>query len=185
MFIIKKVKGNLCLFCSLNYSSEEDNTLQISSFSTNNNDIDEMKNNILEIIKLINTHKIICQYITIDLYYEKNDGKFILDKDISNVFKQLNFKWAKLENLYEGIRFQKMRYINNNSIDNSITISAFNLSCGLIIYYGYDKIEKIKKSKDFNFNINNLNINILEKLKDKSEEQLKKNFYLFEKYTLQ
>ena len=174
MFIIKKVKGNLCLFCSLNYSSEEDNTLQISSFSTNNNDIDEMKNNILEIIKLINTHKIICQYITIDLYNKKKDGKFILDKDISNVFKQLNFKWAKLENLYEGIRFQKMRYINNNSIDNSITISAFTLSCGLIIYYGYDKIEKIKKSKDFNFNINNLNINILEKLKDKSEEQLKK-----------
>ncbi len=47
MFTIEKIKGNLCLFYSLNYSSEEDNTLEISSFY--NNDIDEMKNNILEI----------------------------------------------------------------------------------------------------------------------------------------
>ena len=47
MFIIKKLKGNLCLFYSLYYSSEEDYTLEISSFY--NNDIDEMKKNILEI----------------------------------------------------------------------------------------------------------------------------------------
>jgi hypothetical protein len=32
MFTIEKIKGNFCLFYSLYYSSEEDNTLKISSF---------------------------------------------------------------------------------------------------------------------------------------------------------
>ena len=45
-----------------------------------------------------------------------------------------------------------MKYINPNYItSNNINNSFLNLTSGLIIYFGSDKMEKIINSKDFIF----------------------------------
>ena len=77
------------------------------------------------IIKLLNEKQINYENLTINLYYEKIENKLILNKEINNIFKQLNFKWSKLENLEGGIRYQKMKYINENSINNNN--NSFNI----------------------------------------------------------
>ena len=172
MFIIKKNYGDITYFCSLEYSNEDENTLHISNFSINNN---EIKNGIEELIKFLNEKKIIYQYLTIDLYYENKDGKLILNKDINNIFKNIKFKWTKLENKEEGIRYQKMKYTNPDYIENTfIDNYAMNFISGLIIYHGKNKMELIKNSKEFDFNFNNFNLNVLEKINDNKDEDLKK-----------
>ncbi len=160
MFIIKKQEGNLNLFCSLCNSKDENNTIEITNFSVLNNE--NIKNEIEDIIKLLNEKQINYENLTINLYYEKIENKLILNKDINNIFKQLNFKWSKLENLEGGIRYQKMKYINENFISKNNNNNAFNIISGLIIYNGKDNMEKIIKSKDFDFNFNQFNLYILE-----------------------
>jgi len=172
MFIIKKNYGDITYFCSLEYSNEDENTLHISNFSINNN---EIKNGIEELIKFLSEKKIIYQYLTIDLYYENKDGKLILNKDINNIFKNIKFKWTKLENKEEGIRYQKMKYTNPDYIENTfIDNYAMNFISGLIIYHGNNKMELIKNSKEFDFNFNNFNLNVLEKINNNNEDDLKK-----------
>ena len=161
MFIIKKQKGNLNLFCSLCNSKEENNTIEITNFSVINNE--NIKNEIEDIIKLLNDNKINYENLTINLFYDKIENKLILNKDINNIFKELNFKWVKLENLERGIRYQTMKYINENFISKNNNINnAFIINSGLIIYNGKDNMEKINKSKDFDFNFNQFNLYILE-----------------------
>ena len=160
MFIIKKQNDNLNLFCSLCNSKEENNTIEITNFSVINNE--NIKNEIEEIIKLLNENQINYEKLTIDLFYEKIENKLKLNKDINNIFKELNFKWEKLENLNGGIRYQKMKYINENFISKNNNISAFNITSSLIIYNGKDDMEKIIKSKYFDFNFNHFNLYILE-----------------------
>ena len=172
MFIIKKNYGDITYFCSLEYSNEDENTLHISNFSINNN---EIKNGIEELIKFLNEKKIIYQYLTIDLYYENKDGKLILNKEINDIFKNIKFKWSKLENKEGGIRYQKMKFTNPDYIENTfIDNYAMNFISGLIIYHGKNKMELIKNSKEFDFNLNNFNLNVLEKINDNKDEDLKK-----------
>ena len=172
MFIIKKNYGDITYFCSLEYSNEDENTLHISNFSINNN---EIKNGIEELIKFLNEKKIIYQYLTIDLYYENKDGKLILNKEINDIFKNIKFKWSKLENKEGGIRYQKMKFTNPDYIENTfIDNYAMNFISGLIIYHGKNKMELIKNSKEFDFNFNNFNLNVLEKINDNKDEDLKK-----------
>jgi hypothetical protein len=158
MFIIKKNYGDITYFCSLEYSNEDENTLHISNFSINNN---EIKNGIEELIKFLNEKKIIYQYLTIDLYYENKDGKLILNKEINDIFKSMKFKWSKLENKEGGIRYQKMKFTNPDYIENTfIDNYAMNFISGLIIYHGKNKavknisnsVEKdiVRKYKGFN-----------------------------------
>ena len=64
MFIIKKQKGNLNLLCSLCNSKEEDNTIEIKNFSVINNE--NIKNEIEDIIKLLNDNKINYENLTIN-----------------------------------------------------------------------------------------------------------------------
>ena len=59
------------------------------------------------------------------MIYENINDNIILNKEIDNIFRELKFKWIKLENLEGGIRYQKMKYINpnyitSNNINNSI-----------------------------------------------------------------
>ena len=172
MFIIKKNYGDITYFCSLEYSNEEENTLHISNFSINNN---EIKNGIEELIKFLYDKKIIYQYLTIDLYYEKKDGKLILNKEINDIFKSIKFKWSKLENKEGGIRYQKMKFTNPDYIENTfIDNYAMNFISGLIIYHGKNKMEFIKNSKEFDFNLNNFNLNVLEKINNDNDEDLQK-----------
>ena len=175
MFIIKKEKGKLCSFCSINYSLDDEINLEISNFSINQNETNEIQNNLKDIIKFINDNKIIYKYLSIDLYYQRVENKFILNKKINNIMKELKFKWAKLENLEGGIRYQKMKLQNLDYNQNSFEgISSFNLSSGLIIYHGLDKMEKIKKTNDFDFNLNTFNLEFLEKINQNLDEDIQK-----------
>ena len=166
MFIIKKNYNNdINLFTSLNYIKDDNNTLHISNFSTSKNNYQEIKKGMEELINFLSKNQINYQYLTIDLYYEDINGKMILNNNINNIFKELKFKWSKLENLEGGIRFQKMKYTNpifieSNSNDNSL----IKITSGSIIYCGSDKMENIINSKDFILNLNLFNINILEKV---------------------
>ena len=183
MFIIKKNNNNnINLFTSLNYIKDENNTLHMSNFSTSKNNYQEIKKEIEDIINFLSKNQVKYQYLTIDLYYEDIDGKMILNDNINNIFKELKFKWSKLENLEGGIRFQKMKYTNPNFIEsNSNDNSIIKITSGSIIYYGSDKMEDIKiskDSKDFILNLNLFNIKILEKIyenKIKDIEQIKFN----------
>ena len=175
MFIIKKEKGKLSLFCSINYSLDDNCTLEISNFSINQNETNEIQSNLKDILKFINDNEIIYKYITIDLYYERVENKFILNKNINNIMKELKFKWAKLENLDGGIRYQKMQLENQNFNQNSFeSISSFNLSSGLIIYHGLDKMESINKTNDFDFNLNTFNLDFLERINQDLDEDTQK-----------
>ena len=175
MFIIKKEKGKLSLFCSINYSLDDNCTLEISNFSINQNETNEIQSNLKDILKFINDNEIIYKYITIDLYYERVENKFILNKNINNIMKELKFKWAKLENLDGGIRYQKMKLENQNFNQNSFeSISSFNLSSGLIIYHGLDKMESINKTNDFDFNLNTFNLDFLERINQDLDEDTQK-----------
>ena len=73
-----------------------------------------IKNGINELLKFLK--KINYQNLIIDLYYENINDNIILNKEIDNIFRELKFKWIKLENLEGGIRYQKMKYINPNYI---------------------------------------------------------------------
>ncbi len=183
MFILKKEKGKLCLFCSINYSLDDDYSLEISHFSINQNKMDEIKNNLKDVIKFINDNKIIHKSISIDLYYEREENKFILNKNINNIMKELKFKWAKLENLDGGIRYQKMKLENLDFNQNSFEgMSSFNLSSGLIIYHGLDKMESIKKTNDFDFNLNTFNLGFLEKINMNLDEYTEKILTFFKNF---
>ena len=183
MFIIKKNNNNdINLFSSLNYIKDDNNTLHISNFSTSKKNYKEIKKGIEDLINFLSKNQINYQYLTIDLYYEDIDGKMILNNEINNIFQELKFKWIKLENLEGGIRFQKMKYTNPNFIEsNSNDNSIIKITSGSIIYYGSDKMEDIKiskDSKDFILNLNLFNIKILEKIyenKIKDIEQIKFN----------
>ena len=73
-----------------------------------------------------------------------------------------------------------MKYINPNYItSNNINNSILNLTSGLIIYFGSDKMEKIINSKDFNLNLNLFNLKILEKIYENKTLEIENiKFYL-------
>ena len=73
-----------------------------------------------------------------------------------------------------------MKYINPNYItSNNINNSFLNLTSGLIIYFGSDKMEKIINSKDFNLNLNLFNLKILEKIYENKTSEIENiKFYL-------
>ena len=62
-----------------------------------------IKNGINELLKFLSVKKINYQNLTIDLYYENINDNIILNKEIDNIFRELKFKWIKLENLEGGI----------------------------------------------------------------------------------
>ena len=170
MFIIKKNYNDITFFCSMEYSKEDDNTLQITNFSINNH---EIKNGIEELLKFLSDKNVIYQYLTIDLYYENIDGKLILNKEINEIFKNLKFRWSKLENKDGGIRYQKMKYTNPDYIENTfIDNHALNLISGLIVYHGNNPMENLKNSNNFIFNFNNFNMDIIEKINENRNEDL-------------
>ena len=170
----KEKKGNLTLFCSLCNSNEENYSLEIKNFSVINNN--EIKRGIKDVINYLNKNKVIYQNLTIDLYYDKNEKN--LDKNLNEIFKELDFKWSKLENLEGGIRYQKMKYINktftleNNNKKHLYYIDTFNIISGIIIYNGNSNMEKINKNNNFDFNLNDFSLNVIQKMKEKKEESL-------------
>ena len=125
----KNIKG-LCIISHIFTNETKNNALFIEHISSYNEEEQEIifekllnyiKENSDNIFAFENSKK--DKDIYIDLYYKSEDGKFSINTNIRDYFRnQLKFKWVKLENLSKYIRFQKMRHqfmINNgnNNID--------------------------------------------------------------------
>ena len=125
----KKIKG-LCIISHIFTNEAKNNGLFIEHISSYNEDEQEtifekllnfIKENSYNIFGFENNRR--DKEIYIDLYYKSENGKFTINTNIRDFFRnQLKFKWVKLENLSKFIRFQKMRHqfmINNgnNNID--------------------------------------------------------------------
>ena len=106
----KQNKTNISGLCSFHFDplSFPNSKLIISHLSTSSNT--EYQPIITSIIEYLKLH-INCSEIYIDLYYNfnVNENRFNIDTEIRDFFKKdLGFKWAKLENLSNHIRYQKM-----------------------------------------------------------------------------
>ena len=124
------IKG-ICIYSHIfNNSENKSNKIIIEHLSTYNNEemenifkniFDFLKNNNILINSKINN---VSNEIYIDLYFYLENGKFVIDTKIRDFIKnELKFKWVKLENLSEKIRYQKMKHLfnnNNNLLNNEI-----------------------------------------------------------------
>ena len=123
----KHNKTKLCGLCSFHFDplSFPHSKLIISHLSTSSDT--EYQAIITSIIEYLKLH-INCNEIYIDLYYNfnANENKFNIDTEIRDYFKKdLGFKWAKLENLSNHIRYQKM-YLKVLSDTEAIMQSQLN-----------------------------------------------------------
>ena len=124
----KIIKG-LCIFSYIFTNDAKNNGLYIEHISSYN---EESREKIFEQLLLFikeNSYNIFGfenkkdKDIYIDLYYKNENGKFQINTEIRDYFRnKLKFKWVKLENLSKFVRFQKMRHQflingNNNNID--------------------------------------------------------------------
>ena len=122
----KVIKG-LCIFSHIFTNGYKNHALYIEHISSHN---EESQEKIFEQLLLFikeNSYNGLenkkDKDIYIDLYYKSEDGKFTINTEIRDYFRnQLKFKWVKLENISKFVRFQKMRHqflINNinNNID--------------------------------------------------------------------
>ena len=108
----------------------EKNNIKIYLIHLSSSDENERDNIITYFITFIKKH-IECDEIIVDLYYKYDEDikKFTIDTEIRDLFKViLKFKWVKLENLSNHIRYQKMNLrIDKNEMlesvgNNNITI---------------------------------------------------------------
>ena len=125
----KTIKG-LCIFSFIFTNESKNNGIFIEHISSYNEEEREkifekllsyIKENSYNLFGFENNR--INKNIYIDLYYKNENGKFSINNDLIDYFRnQLKFKWVKLENLSKYVRYQKMRHqfmINsgNNNID--------------------------------------------------------------------
>ena len=127
----KTIKG-LCIISHIFTNESKNNGLFIEHISSYNEDEQEIifekllnfiKENSYNIFGFENSKK--DKDIYIDLYYKCEDGKFTINTNLRDFFRnQLKFKWVKLENLSKFVRFQKMRhqFMINNGINNNMDL---------------------------------------------------------------
>jgi len=134
------IKG-LCIFSFIFTNESKNNGIFIEHISSYNEEEQEkifeklfsyIKENSYSLFGFENSRKE--KEIYIDLYYKNEDGKFKINTEIRDFFRnQLKFKWVKLENLSKYVRYQKMRHqfminsgnsnanlLNNEYDDNNI-----------------------------------------------------------------
>lgn len=110
LIIVQYTQRKMSSLCLIATDAENYNSLNINHFSSNNTDLKDSFNQIIAFIQ----SNICFKEITIDLYHEIIDGKLQLRKEMNSLFKSINFRWSKLENLEDGTRFQSMKFINPN-----------------------------------------------------------------------
>ena len=136
----RTIKG-LCIFSFIFTNESKNNGIFIEHISSYNEEEREkifeklfsyIKENSYNLFGFENNRK--DKEIYIDLYYKNEDGKFKINTEIRDFFRnQLKFKWVKLENLSKYVRYQKMRHqfminsdnnnanlLNNEYDDNNI-----------------------------------------------------------------
>ena len=180
MILLKTENNYIISLMCLSYSSDTENTLNINTFCTLNEDNQENEKIFSEFISFINEKNIKYQFLTIDLYYDLIDGKFVLDKNINNIFKNLNFRWSKLENLESGVRYQQMKFVNNNfNPDNDVILDdkVMNIQSSLILYFNDNNNNN--DNIDFTKNTNTFHLEVLDNLNNKNEENMNKFKMLF------
>lgn len=98
-------------FCVLSFDIEN-NSLATSAAKINILHLSSIKQNediILSALIDYIKETIYCSQIDIDLYYKFEDNKFTINKELRDLFKNdLGFRWSRLENLAQHIRYQKM-----------------------------------------------------------------------------
>lgn len=117
----KFVLKGLCIFY-FDCSKESNIKAVISHLSSGDKDPNNCETILLCLIEYIKEY-VECSEIYIDLYYKFNeqDNKFTIDTEIRDIFKKnLMFKWAKLENLANHVRYQKM-YLKLKKDDDKTT----------------------------------------------------------------
>ena len=153
----KNIKG-LCIFSHIYTNDTKNNGLFIEHISSYNEEEREVifeklllfiKENSYNIFGFENNRKE--KDIYIDLYYKFDNGKFNINTDIRDFFRnQLKFKWVKLENLSKFTRFQKMRHqFMINSGNDNIDLLNNEYDDNNILY------QSILGRKEFNNDENN------------------------------
>ena len=162
----------------LSYLQEENNSLCIKHLSSPKVGLKEFMNSLISFIK----QNIPYEHLYIDLYYENENGKLTLDKDINLLFKELKFQWVKLENLENGIRYQKLKLKNDSCMisesRNQQSKSLINIQSGLVIYCK-DNIPSNDNNDDTYKEINLLHLQVCEKAFKNSTEKVNKITSLF------
>jgi hypothetical protein len=178
MILIKTENGFLNGLMCLSYSSDSEKTLNINNFCTLNEDNNENEKIFSDFVNFINEQNIKYQYLTIDLYYDLIEGKFVLNKEINQIFKNLNFRWAKLENLESGVRYQQMKYTNENfnpENDSIIDDKIINIQSSLILYCSDNNGNNNNSIKD----LNTFHLEVLNNLDNNNQENIQKLKTLF------
>ena len=114
---------------------------------------------LLSLIEFFKNKNIYYDSIEINLYYiKKEDGKFILDKDLEKEIKtESKFKWVRLEN--DGIKRKiKYHYIPNNILENTEHIlyhnSFFEINKSAIYMNNYVLIKYYENNSNNSITIN-------------------------------
>ena len=129
------IKG-ICIYSYIfNNNENKSNKIIIEHLSSYNKE--EMENILKDIFDFLKKNNLlnnsndinIPNEIFIDLYFFIENEKFVIDKNIRDFIKnELKFKWVKLENISNQIRYQKMKHqfknekdlLNNEIDDNNI-----------------------------------------------------------------
>lgn len=170
----------------LSYLQEEQFGLSIMHISS----IKEELNELIQQAAVFINNNINYDHIFIDLFYENENGKLTLNKEINDIFKKLKFKWVKLENLENGVRYQKLKLKNNKYCPssesrsiNSITTkpnSVLNIQSALVLYCGdNEKKMNTENNNELYKNTNLFHLQVCEKAFKNSTDKISKMSSLF------
>ena len=123
IFLFKDKNYNLKGICTICFNQNINQSLNINKkiliiTSISCSKEYRISTNLLSLIEFFKSKNIYYDSIEINLYYiKKEDGNFILDKDLEKEIKTTKFKWVRLEN--DGIKRKiKYHYIPNNLLEN-------------------------------------------------------------------
>lgn len=131
MLIVGYKNKSICSMCLLSLYSEDYRIVIIKQISTIENNLNEV---FLKLMMFIQDN-IMYKELVINLHFETKGDQYQLNKELTDIFKGLNFKWSKLENLDNGKRIQTMKYRNmnlnskNNSADHLCYIKVGMIAC--------------------------------------------------------
>ena len=159
----KKNKSIIKGVCIISFIFENNN-IKVYINHLSSNDENERDNILSYFISFIKQH-IDFDEIIIDLYYKYNEElkKFSIDNEIRDLFKiNLKFKWIKLENLSNHIRYQKMSLkidkneilenvgFNNITVQKLIPDKLFDISDNCYLSFNTINEHNNIENKEFN-----------------------------------
>lgn len=174
MIITKYNNGSLDSLISLSYSIEDMGSLIVNHFSCKEGAL--LKSSFEEFIQFLNDNNVEYNSIYVNLYYECKDGIFSLDKDVNLIWKQLKFRWVKLENIDNETRYQKMQLKNaSTNIKSEQTIDpiiAINSSLILLQDNNNSSETPQVEVEKFNKFLNSFNLFVGEKISASNQNEL-------------